>query len=151
MAAESSLLSRSGRQASRQTGFTLVEILIAATILFIVVGLVAEVYRAANLSGSKASRGADVTLVTPLLMDTIQARLREAKSDEPQQQQGVLLGFRFEWQAKVIQKGGSAPRFSPENEAPASGPDRFYLWQVDLRLDAGNYQRSFQFTELSWR
>lgn len=140
-----------GKNCGRQRGFTLVEILIAATILFIVVGLVAEVYRAANLSGSKASRASEVALVTPLLMDTIRARLQEAKSDEPQQQQGVLLGFRFQWQARVIEKGGSAPRFSPENETPASGPDRFYLWQVDLTLDAGNYQRSFQFTELSWR
>lgn len=135
----------------KQLGFTLVEILIAATILFIVVGLVAEVYRAANLSGGKASRSADAALVTPLLMDTIQARVRQAQPDEKFSEQGVLLGFRFEWQAQVIKKGGSAPRFSPENEFPVSGETRFYLWQVDLTLESGSYQRSFQFTELSWR
>ena len=133
-----------------QRGFTLVEILIAATILFIVVGLVAEVYRAANLSGGKASRSADAALVTPLLMDTIQARVRQALPDEKLSEQGVLLGFRFEWKAQVIKKGGSAPRFSPENDQAVSGETRFYLWQVDLTLEAGSYQRSFQFTELSW-
>lgn len=134
----------------KNRGFTLVEVLLAATILFIVVGLITQTYRAATKSSSSATQSTSIAVVVPLLLDTIQTRIRQSPPQNIQRQQGILLGFRFEWSANVIRRGGAAPRFSPESSVGEVGPERFYLWQIELSVIKDDYRRDFQFTELSW-
>ncbi|NRD74690.1 prepilin-type N-terminal cleavage/methylation domain-containing protein [Shewanella sp. VB17] len=133
-----------------QKGFTLIEVLIAATILFAVISVVAQTYRGATIASSKATKTAELLGITPLLLDTIRFRLKMEMTAQQIEDKGVLNGFEFQWQAHVIKKGSPPPRLSPEDGVQVSFDDKFYLWQVYLTVKKQGYDRSFEFEELTW-
>lgn len=138
------------RQASSR-GFTLIEVLIAATILFTVIAVVSQSYRNAATASEKARRSVELVGVVPLLLDTIRFRLREADINQTIEQQGVLNDFEFSWQAQVVKKGGPPDRLDPEDGGVVSFDDKFYLWQVELTLSKQQYSQQFRFNELTWK
>lgn len=135
---------------SKQQGFTLIEVLIAGFILFIVLVTVSQVYQAANRSSERATAMVTMQGVTPLLLDTIRFRIREANSEEPMEQEGILNGVIFQWRASIVQRGAPPDRIDVEQGEMISFEDKFFLWQVDLTLKLENTERSFEFQELTW-
>lgn len=133
-----------------QKGFTLIEVLIAATILFAVIGVVSQTYRGATIASSKATRSAELLGITPLLLDTIRFRLKMEKTDRQIDDEGVLNGFEFQWNAHVIKKGAPPSRFSPDDGEIVSFDNKFYLWQVNLTVKKQDYSQTFEFEELTW-
>jgi len=133
-----------------QKGFTLIEVLIAATILFAVIGVVSQTYRGATIASSKATRSAELLGITPLLLDTIRFRLKMEKTDKQIDDEGILNGFQFQWNAHVIKKGAPPSRLSPEDGGLVSFDNKFYLWQINLTVKKQDYSQSFQFEELTW-
>lgn len=131
-------------------GFTLIEVLIAATILFTVIAVVSQSYRNATTASEKASRSVELVGVVPLLLDTIRFRLRQADVSQSIDQEGVLNGFVFSWQARVIKTGAPPDRLDPEDGGTVSFDDKFYLWQVDLSVSKQQYIQQFSFNELTW-
>jgi prepilin-type N-terminal cleavage/methylation domain-containing protein len=132
-------------------GFTLIEVLIAATILFTVVAAVSQVYQGATTASIKASRSVDVSALVPLLADTISFNLRQADVTQTITQQGILNDYQFTWTASVIRKGAPPPRFELETDSYVTLEEKFYLWQVELQLTKDSYNQQFEFTTLSWK
>ena len=133
-----------------QQGFTLVEVLIASVILFTVLVAVSQAYQGANRASERAEAMVQMQGVVPLLLDTIRFRLKDADSSESLQQEGQLNTVLFEWRAAVVEQGAPPDRLSPEDGGLISFDDKFFLWQVELRLQLGNTERHFSFQELTW-
>ncbi|MCU7975903.1 prepilin-type N-terminal cleavage/methylation domain-containing protein [Shewanella sp. SW36] len=135
---------------NRQTGFTLIEVLIAATILFAVIGVVSQTYRSAIISSEKATRSVALLGITPLLLDTIQFRLKQADVDKVITDEGVIDGFQFDWTAKVIKAASPPARFSPEEGEVVTFDNKFFLWKVVLTIKQEDYSQTFEFENLAW-
>lgn len=136
---------------SKAAGFTLIEVLIAATILFTVVAAVSQVYQGATKASMSASRSVEVSALVPLLADTISFHLRQADVTQQVSQQGILNDYRFSWTASVIRKGAPPPRFELETDSFTTFDEKFYLWQVELEIEKDSYTQQYQFTTLSWK
>jgi len=134
----------------KQIGFTLIEILIAGVILFSVISIVSTVYRGAVLSSGKASRSIELSAAVPLLLDTIRFHIRQSKESSSLNQEGIIDGIIFQWQANIIKEGAPPKRFSPEDGSIIDFSPRFYLWKVELQLEKGERQEYYEFEELSW-
>ncbi|MGI2113428.1 PulJ/GspJ family protein [Shewanella frigidimarina] len=134
----------------KQHGFTLIEVLIAATILFAVIGAVSQTYRGALIASTKATRSAELLGVTPLLLDTIRFRLKFENNTNSITDEGVIDGFEFYWSASVVEKGSPPSKFSPEDGQVVNFNDKFYIWKVELTLKKQNFTKSFVFNELTW-
>lgn len=135
---------------SNAAGFTLIEVLIAAMILFTVVATVSQVYQAAASSSIKASRAVELSALVPLLSDTISFNLQQADPSQAVSQQGILNDYVFNWTAAVIHKAPPPPRYELETERFVTQDDKFYLWQVQLELRKDEYRQQYDFTVLSW-
>lgn len=132
-------------------GFTLIEVLIAATILFTVVATVSQIYQGATQSSIKASRSVELSALVPLLADTISFNLRQADVTQTISQQGILNDYQFSWTASVVRKGAPPPRFELESDSFVTLDEKFYLWQVQLTISKESYSQKFEFTSLSWK
>lgn len=134
----------------QQQGFTLIEVLIAATILFAVIGVVSQSYRGATIASSKATRSAELLGITPLLLDTIRFRLKVEPKLRSVADEGVLNGFMFTWRAEIVENGAPPSRLSPEDGGIVSFDNKFYLWDVELTVTKDDYSQHFRFKELTW-
>lgn len=133
----------------KKSGFTLVEVLIAATILFTSLAVVSESYRASLLASDKASRVAELLTPLPLILGHIQSRLLENPIDVVSGR-GEVLGVAYEFEARSIKFGAPPRRVEPETGEYRTYPPRFRLYNVELSLNAGTQNRRFEYQELSW-
>lgn len=133
-----------------QKGFTLIEVLIAATILFAVISIVSQTYRGATISSTKATRTAELLGITPLLLDTIRFRIKLENGTKDIAEEGILNGFQFNWHAQIIRKGSAPDRLSPEDGGIVSFDNKFFIWKVALIIKKEDYSQSFEFEELTW-
>jgi prepilin-type N-terminal cleavage/methylation domain-containing protein len=133
-----------------QSGFTLIEVLIAATILFAVIAIVSQTYRGATIATEKATRSVALLGTVPLLLDTIEFRLKQADTNLVINDEGVLDEFQFTWTAQVVKTAPPPAMFSPEDDEFMTFNDRFYLWNVVLTVTNEEYSQTFEFESLSW-
>lgn len=133
----------------KRSGFTLVEVLIAATILFASLAVVSESYRASLLASDKASRVAESLTPLPLILGHIQSRLLENPIDSVSGR-GEVLGVSYEFEARTAKFGAPPRRVEPETGELRSYQPRFRLYNVELSLKAGTQRRQFEYQELSW-
>lgn len=134
---------------ARARGFTLIEVLIASTILFIVIAAAAEGYRGALLASRRAE--SLVRLLTPLPLIT--AAVRDTLRSKPAERLtggAELLGVRYEFEAVTARYGAPPRRFDPDAADFREYPPRFRLYDVHLRLRAGERERQFVYQELAW-
>lgn len=137
----------SGRGAQR--GFTLVEVLIAATILFATLAVASETYRSALLSSSRAEGVVAMLTPLPLITSSIRSQLR-SQPVEKLAGESELLGVSYEWEANTVRYGSPARRFDPDATDFVSYPPRFRLYDVRLKLRRGAQQREFLYQEVAW-
>jgi prepilin-type N-terminal cleavage/methylation domain-containing protein len=133
----------------RQRGFTLLEVLIAATILFTALAVATETYRSNLLASSRAE--ALVTMLTPLPMITSSIR-SQLRSNPVEKLDGgsELLGVRYEWEANTARYGAPPRRFDPDATDFITYRPRFRLYDVRLTLHRGQQKRVFLYQELAW-
>lgn len=132
-----------------QAGFTLLEVLIAATILFTVLAVATESYRNALLASARAE--GLVTLLTPLPLITASIRSQLRSSPVEKLDGGAeLLGVSYEWQATTARYGSPARRFDPDTTDFRNYPQRFRLYDVRLKLARAGQERVFLYQELAW-
>ena len=134
---------------NRQRGFTLLEVLIAATILFTVLAVATETYRN-SLRASSRAQGL-VTMLTPLPLITSAIR-NQLRSNPVEKLDGrsELLGVGYEWEAITVRYGSPPYRFDPDVTDFVSYPKRFRLYDITLKLRLAKQERVFLYQEIAW-
>ena len=134
------------------SGLTLIEVLIAAVMIFSVVTVVSEGYRASLLASRKSTELEVLLAPLPLILNRVRSDLRDGatKGRDEFQNEGTVLSVDYRYTAK-------SESFKP----PVSGYDfatdqirdyapRYYLFGVVLTLKFGSTERSFEYRELAW-
>jgi hypothetical protein len=132
-----------------QRGLTLIEVLLAATILFTALAVAADSYRASVAASRKASTS--VTLLAPLpgIVTAVQEALR-ANPDEKVQGRGELLGVSYQFDATSVAFAAPPSGFDQDSAEFVEYRPRFRLYQVQLSLKLGSATRQFGYQELAW-
>ena len=133
----------------RQRGFTLLEVLIASTILFTTIALVSETFRAAMRSSAKAEGVVTMLTPLPLITSSIRSQLRSNPVDHLEGGAN-LLGVDYRWSATAVRYGSPAPRFDPDDGGFRDYPPRFRLYDVRLELHCLGQNRLYEYQEVAW-
>lgn len=137
---------------SRRKGFTLVEVLVAAVILFASVATVSLVYRGAFSSSQKADQYMKITGVLPSVLANIRDGLR-AQGDVRQTQVKATdsaWDVTFSWQANLIEQKGAPQKMDVDTGDYIVPPLKYKLWSVDLTMRYKSTTKQYQFHEVSW-
>ncbi|OKY24659.1 prepilin-type N-terminal cleavage/methylation domain-containing protein [Thalassotalea sp. PP2-459] len=139
-----------GKRYNKSRGFTLIEVLVASFILFLVIASITLVYRGAILSSGKAERTLLFSAAVETISESIKAKIQTSGQQEIMEEQGEWGRVTFSWVAKPAFV--SAP---PERVSLASGEleksiNQFVLWNVELQLSIDKASRVYQFNEVSW-
>lgn len=137
---------------ARSGGFTLVEVLVATTILLATVAVVANIYLTSIASVNKASNHMVMNRVVPSLVDGIQLSVREgAKSGQTVlSNQGVEWDVGYQWSAVVLESNSAPQYFSDVERRWVKSARKYQLWQVTLLLERGDTRREFVYREFAW-
>ncbi len=133
----------------RQRGFTLLEVLIAATILFTALAVATETYRSNLVASSRAEALVSMLTPLPLITSSIRSQLR-SNPVEKLDGGSELLGVRYEWEANTVRYGAPPRRFDPDATDFITYQPRFRLYDIRLTLHRGPQQRVFLYQEMAW-
>ena len=133
----------------RRQGFTLIEVLIASTILFASLTVISEAYRASVIASQKASLTAELLTPLPAIADHVKEKLM-ANPVERVSGDGRVLGVSFAFEAQSRRFVAPASRFDPDSGARQTYSPRYRLYDVKLDLKSGRIHRSFRYQELAW-
>ncbi|SEK47163.1 prepilin-type N-terminal cleavage/methylation domain-containing protein [Colwellia chukchiensis] len=142
------LWQRSPQQTNK--GFTLIEVLVASFILFLVISAVTMVYRGALLSSFKAERVLTFSAFVAPIAEQISMEIKAEKKEEQLQGSGTMGQLSFTWHASVNQQSKAPEQFNAGSGQMDSGNKTFKLWQVTMQLQLKNAVRNYQFNEISW-
>ncbi|MBV2127789.1 type IV pilus modification PilV family protein [Arsukibacterium indicum] len=131
-------------------GLTLVEVLIAAVILFAALSLSAVTIQTLRQSSAQAGKVIKTLQPARMIALTIQQQIRTNPQDTLSGS-GSLENVSFQWQAVVIRTGSAPPRFDAGTvSSGADSIERFRLYQVELQLSFDGRTEQLQFKELAW-
>ncbi len=130
-------------------GMTLVEVLIAATILFATITIVSDAYRGSLAADLRARRVAELLAPTPLIVARVQSDIR-LKPQPVVEGRGVIAGVNFAYRASSREPVPPPPRFDAEFAEFVVYEPRFRLYDVRLTLTSGSISREFTYRELAW-
>lgn len=131
-------------------GFSLIEVLVAAFILFMVVTTVSVVYSNSVSSISQATSSLRINQYAPLIIENIKTKLREVESAQLQGE-GHFLGVDYSWSSQQKERRkviASMDTESLKNEQ--TGNKDIVLWLVTLNLNFKEKQRNYEFYALGW-
>ncbi|MGYP001184113876 len=129
---------------SNQGGFTLLEVLVAGFILFLVINSSTMIYRAALLSSGKAEKSLMITSAVPSIRMIISDIFRENGHSAARAGEGSFGELTYLWTAKLRYEG--LPKETLES-TPRNL--RYYLWEVRLTIKKGNLTRRYTFNEVT--
>jgi len=128
--------------------FTLVEVLIASTILFATITVISESYRASLMASDKASKTAEMLTPLPLIVGHIKNQLLETP-EERVEGRGEVLGVKFEFSARSVIFAAPPRRLEADSGVYRTFSPRFRLYDVDLKLRSRDQEKRFTYQELS--
>ena len=135
----------------RAQGFTLLEILIAALILFSVLATMTEVLRTTLSSSVSAEASLALAEAAAALRPQVSLALRASDPRARRHEgEGDYGPTRYRWSAEKLDQGETLTVVEGETLAPQDRGRPIYFWRVELTVSAGKRERSFQFNELSW-
>ena len=129
-------------------GFTLIEVLIASVILFLFLAIASQAFNQSATASRKAERAAKIAGLLPLLTENIRNKIVAAKQISVQSDSGSFFDLNYQWEATLLERLGPPKRLSVEIEDDTR--DRFNLWQVNVIIGEGRYQRRWQYEEITW-
>jgi hypothetical protein len=134
---------------SRQAGLTLIEVLIAATLMFAVIAVATETYRGALLASRRAENVVGMLAPLPLITAAVRSSLRD---DPAESKEGAneLMGVRYKFKATTARFGSPPQQFSADAGGPTQYPPRFRLYDVRLTLRYQGQERMYVYQELAW-
>lgn len=130
-------------------GFTLLEILIAAVILFTGLTFISDGYRANLRASEKAKQTLKMLHPLPFIERHVQSQLR-ANPEDSLEGNGRISGVDFSFQAVTTRFKPPPPSFDPDFEDVVTFAPRYRLYDVKLLLKFGTVQREFIYQELAW-
>jgi len=136
-------------QYKHNQGFTLIEVLIAAIILFSSIALVGQLFSASSLSSQKAAKVAQYNQVVPLVNRMIKIDIQQRAKDRSLANMDGTMNFfdiDFIWRAERI--SFLPPPMSALDEQPWS--DRFGLYDVSVITQQQNKQSQYSFNVATW-
>ena len=134
-----------------QRGFTLVEILIASTILFMVLASATLSYRTLVSSEQQASEVVELHTVLPVILDTLQNQIREQELLTELSGSGEIFRWKFEWIATQLRKTPPARRFDPNLSEFTDYQPRYAVYNIALTVATKDGKtRNFEYQELAW-
>jgi len=136
----------------RQQGFTLIEVLIAGVILFMVIASTTLVYRSALLSSNKAQQTLTITGYIPIIADNITEQLQQLDLGKQNKLQGDgrFMDVSYSWQGSLIQAKAAQPLLDGFSGQTVEQAPRYRLWQIDLELNLGTSQKRYQYEDLTY-
>jgi hypothetical protein len=138
-----------GRSRDRHLGLTLIEVLIAATILFSTLVVLSESYRATLGADERATKLVELLTPVPMIVSSVRSELL-ANPNESHNGTGRLLGVDYRYEAKQVRFAAPAPRFDPDTGQFQNYAPRFRLYDVQLDIQSGGLERTFLYQELAW-
>jgi len=138
--------------ATRVSGFTLIEVMVASVILFTAIATVSMIYRGAFLSSEKANNHINLSAVLPSVLATIRQdiRLQGNSTISQLKQQSSTWQVNYHWQADLIEQKSAPETFDVDSGKLFTPPAKYKLWQVVLILERNGVTKQYQFNELSW-
>lgn len=125
----------------KEHGFTLLEVLLAGFILFLVLTSMTQVYRGAMLASGKAENTLSLVASVPAIRIIITEAITESMERSGE---GSFGDVDFTWTAVPAYEG------LPSLYLLSDTPDiKYFLWDVDLKVTQGNLARQYEFREIS--
>lgn len=131
---------------ANQRGFTLLEVLLAGFILFLVLTTVTLVYRGALLTSLKAERSLLATSAVPSIRILITESFRQGAHKVDHSGEGQYGDLDYTWTAKLTHRGKPSVAIQQEVKRELN----YFLWEVDLTVKRGDMVRNYSFREISW-
>jgi len=132
-------------------GFTLIEVLIAAVILFSALAITAELYTASSLSAQKINNKAHFYQINPIAITVIKTEIRQLSEDRSLadlSSEFSISGIHYQWQAQRV---AFKPRAPDIDDIIPPNP-QFGLFQVNVTAQntKSNKTDEFQFRVATW-
>ena len=131
---------------AKQSGFTLLEVLLAGFILFLVLTSMTLVYRGAMLSSSKAERSLLMSAAVPSVRSLITESLRSDAPNASHRGADSFGDMDYTWDATLTYTG----RPSEDLQIDAGIELRYFLWDIEVTVSRGDAVRNYRFKEISW-
>lgn len=140
------------KRATQVKGFTLLEVLISAVILFLVIAMLAQIFATSTRASKAAERTVEVTSSMPLFVQAIREKLVQETPalGHKLSGEGELLALYYRWDAEVTEFKAPQDRLDIDLGNFASYQPKFALWHVDLIIGKGNYERIVSYNEFTW-
>jgi prepilin-type N-terminal cleavage/methylation domain-containing protein len=137
---------------NKAQGFTLIEVLVAALILFSSIAMVSMVFRGAFISSEKANNHMVISGVLPAVLATLRQDIRDQGDISLTQlrDKGAMWDVNYQWQAALVAHQSAPEKFDIESRKLVTPPAKYKLWQVELTLTHKSLSKQYQFNELSW-
>jgi len=130
-------------------GFTLVEVLIASVIIFVVLSLASVTIINVQNNTQRAAKVTKALSVLPYVMDTVKQQIRDNVSSKVSGE-GSLSNVQFRRSAELVKSSAPPPQLIVENSSSINYKPRFFLFKVDLRLAYEGVFRDFVYEEFAW-
>ncbi len=137
-----------------ERGFTLIEVLIAAVIMFTVLATATVSLRGAMHASERASRTTELLAPLPWITPTIRERLREYPGDNlatERSGEGVVFGVEYRFHASLVRSAAPPSRFDVDAAEFIEYAPRFGLYDVELELEREGEKSRFVYQELAWQ
>lgn len=137
----------------RQQGFTLLEVLVAGFILFLVLTTATLVYRGALLTSGKAQNSLSMSSAVHLIKRVAVEQFREGvgvgdSGNDQYSGTGEHGQISYQWRAIMTHQG--EPLAVLAEDALVAPNFKYSLWRIELHVHRGNLQRTYYFNELGW-
>lgn len=133
----------------RARGFTLLEVLIAATIFFAAIVALSEAYRVSVEAQRRAEATIRMLTPVPRLMSRVENLLRE--NPVPLlEEEGLMFGVTYRIVARAEESFAPPARIDPDSDAYSSYEPRFSVYDVSLTLGFGGRKKTLNYRELAW-
>jgi len=133
-----------------QKGFTLIEVLVASFILFLVLAAITMVYRGALLSSYKAERTLRFSSIVEPISEQVRIQIQESSSEEQLIGSGNMGEVTFNWVAIKTHQSKAPLKLNIGTGEYDTGNKTFNLWEVTLKLQLKKASRDYHFSEVSW-
>ena len=131
-------------------GFTLIEVLIAGSIMFIVLVMVTDSFLTARNSSRHANNVIAMLEPVQLIREDIRGKLMLVPGQHTTGE-GRAGNVQFRWDATVEKQAAPPPRYELETDTTAMFKERFFLYNVNVVLSIDEQERIFSYKEFVWR